>query len=48
MYKGFISRYPEYSIPIIIQIIDSASSNEVKVHKKVKVANFKEIEIQYL
>jgi len=35
MYKGFISRYPEYSIPLVIQIIDSANITEVRVHKKV-------------
>lgn len=35
MYKGFITRYPEHSLPLIIQIIDSANINEVKIHKKV-------------
>jgi len=45
MYKGFITRYPEHSIPIIIQIIDSASLCDIRVNKKVQLLNIKKNEI---
>lgn len=34
MYKQFLIRFPDQSIPLIIQIIDTVNSSEVKVFKK--------------
>ena len=36
MYKEYLIRYPSYSIPLIIQMIDSASVPDVKLHKKAR------------
>lgn len=37
MYKEYLVRYPAYSIPLVIQMIDSVSSPDVKLHKKVNI-----------
>ncbi len=41
MYKEFLIRFPEQSIPLTIQIIDSVSNNDVKIFKKVNFLNDK-------
>lgn len=35
MYKEYLIRYSVYSIPLAIQMIDTASQPDVKLHKKV-------------
>ena len=37
MYKEYLVRYPAYSIQLVIQMIDSVSSPDVKLHKKVNI-----------
>lgn len=34
MYKQFLIRFPEQSIPLVVQIVESVSASDVKVFKK--------------
>ncbi len=34
MYKEYLIRYPSYSVPLILQMIEIASQPDTKLHKK--------------
>ena len=48
MYKEYLLRYPFYSTTLAIQLLDSISAQDVKLHKKVKFSAFFIRKIQHL